>query len=100
LPEASRLTDSEREQVHARLDELTQERRARVAKHIARLWRNGEQLGKQVAAHEMTLTDAYAAFDRQAAQQDPESPVPLFIVPYAIASEILREAFAKGFGGS
>jgi hypothetical protein len=96
--ELPRLTDDERDQVHDRIDELVAERLRRGDAHRDRLRRTGYHLGAEVAAYRVTMDDANRRVGHMAVMPDPESVVPLLLVPYREAVDIAGEAFAAGFG--
>jgi hypothetical protein len=94
-----KLSDAEREQVHVYLDELTTEHLARRDVHRDRLRRAGHHLGREVAAHKVTIDEANRRIDQLAERVDTESLVPMPLVPYPEAVDIAGKAFAAGFEG-
>jgi hypothetical protein len=93
------LSDDERAEVHALLDKLSTEHVARIAEHRQRLMSSARRLGREVAAHRVTLADAEARLNRLALTLDQDEP-PIAGVPYREAVAIVRDAFAEGLGGS
>jgi hypothetical protein len=91
------LTDAERNQVHARIDDLCSERLARIEIHRERIERTARWLGREVAAYRLTLTDADARLDRVVSVMDSESEFPHFLVPIREGLELARTAFQAAF---
>jgi hypothetical protein len=94
-----RLTDAERDEVHRLLDDYSDERAGRVARHRQRLVSVAWHLGREVRAYRDTLADAEVRLDRLALILDEDEPL-IALIPYRDAVVIVRNAFAEGFGGS
>jgi phytoene dehydrogenase-like protein len=91
-----RLTDDERERVHARIDELVAERLGRADVFRDRLARTARHLGRQVGAHRVLLTDAERRLEQLAREHDPDTSVPITLIDHSAAKTITAEAFAAG----
>jgi hypothetical protein len=93
------LTDDEREWVHDRIAALAAERAARSDSHRERIRSTAAWLGHQVRKHKVTLADAQARLDPLLMTFDPESAVPIVMVPFAEAKQIAADAFTSTFKG-
>jgi len=82
--------------VHARIDELAAEHEARVDEHVQRLERVARILGERVGRGDATVADATRRLEVPVETLDPDIAVPVALVPYAIAQEIIGAAFADG----
>ena len=76
---------------------LGEERAARVEAHRHKLAGLARHLGAEVREHRLTVADAERRLDQLAAQLDPESPVPIALVPWRDAHRLARDKFAEGF---
>jgi hypothetical protein len=94
------LSDQERDQVHARIDELAAERLGRADAHRDQLARAALHLGRQVGAHLMVLTDAERRLEQLVGIFDPETSVPLTLVDCDEAAGIVGVFFADGMTGA
>jgi hypothetical protein len=97
LPELRRLTDAEREFVQRRIDELSEERESRSEAHRERLASKARHFGREVAQHRMLLPDAQRRLESLALTTDPESLVPILLVPYRESIQIIEGAFVAAF---
>jgi hypothetical protein len=95
--ELPRLSDEERAWVHGRLDALCDERLARSDAHRERIIKTARHLGREVAAHRMTLADARVRSDFQVKREDTDSLVPMRLVSYAEAADVASRAFDEGY---
>jgi hypothetical protein len=93
------LGDEDRETVHARIAELFDERCACGAKHAGHIRKTARFLGREVAAHRVTLADAERHLDALCMALDPETPVAVALVPFREAKEIAESAFRRSFEG-
>jgi hypothetical protein len=97
--QASPLTDDEREWVHDRMIALEAERQARGDAHRERIRTTAAWLGREVSAHKVTLADADRRIDRLLIALDPETAVPILMLPFREAKQIATDAFASTFKG-
>jgi len=88
------LTDAERDVVHQRIDGLAAERETRSDAHRDRLRSTAGWLGREVASHRVLLADAQDRLERLARTADADSLVPMFLVPYREAIDLIVAAFA------
>jgi hypothetical protein len=91
------LTSAERAQVHARINQLAEERAARADAHRERIVRTARYLGREVVAHQATTADAERRLEALALTVDPESLTATLMVPYREAVDIIGPAFAAGY---
>jgi hypothetical protein len=96
LPRFSRLTDSDRDRVHELLDQYADAHECRVRQRVAVIERTARALGAQVARHDLTREHAATRLEALATCLDPTCPVPLYLIPYRVALDIARRAFAAG----
>jgi len=94
---AEALSERERVWVADRVDELAAERRLRAEAHRALIRSTAARFGRDVAAHVATLADAEARISRLLHALDPESPVPISIVPIDEAKRLAEDAFASAY---
>jgi hypothetical protein len=90
-------TAEEREWVHGRIIALAAERQARSDAHRGRIRSTAAWLGREVSAHKVTLADADARIDRLLGAFDPETDVPILLVPFQEAKQIAADAFEGTF---
>jgi hypothetical protein len=96
---AALLTDEEREWVHGRIIALAAERQARSDAHRQRIRSVAAWLGREVSAYNVTLEDAETRIERLLGASDPETAVPVLLVPSREAKQIAADAFAATFKG-
>jgi hypothetical protein len=94
---ADALSERDRVCVADRVDELAAERRLRADAHRALIRSTAARLGRDVAAHVATLADAEARIGRLLDALDPESPVPIPLVPIKQAKRLAEDAFASTY---
>ena len=97
--QASPLADGDREWVHDRIHALAGERQARGDVRRERIRSTASWLGREVSAHKVTLADADARVDRLLIAFDPETAVPVLMVPFREAKQIAADAFTSTFKG-
>jgi hypothetical protein len=90
------LTDAAREQVHAMIAELAEQRASRRDAHGALIKRTAFQLGRNVARHQTTVADAARSLDQVIHRLDEESTTPIFLLQHSLATEIAEKAFGLG----
>ena len=91
------LSDEDREWVHDRIDALAAERQARSDAHRERIRRTAGWLGREVAAHRVTLADAERRIECLLTAFDPATEVSVVMVPCGEAKQIAEQAFASTF---
>jgi len=94
---AKPLSERDRVRVADRVDQLAAERRARSDAHRKRIRSTAKWLGREVAAHHVTLADAEARIGRLLDALDPESPLPISLVPIGQAKQLAENAFASAY---
>jgi hypothetical protein len=87
-----RLSDDEQDWVHRRLEELSAKRAARQRAHEQRIISGARHLGREVAAHRVTLQDAERRLDALVSVRDDVA----MLIPYFRAVAVARDAFAEG----
>jgi hypothetical protein len=92
-----RLSDEDREWVHARMHELCSERLDRRAAHRERVAARARYLGQEVASHRMLISDAQSRLTAMATMADGESIVPMSLVPFREAVSVIEESFAAAY---
>jgi hypothetical protein len=97
--DVSPTTAEEREWVHGRIIALTAEREARGDAHRERIRTTAAWLGDQVRTHKVTLADADRRIDCLLEVLDPETDVPILLVPFGEAKQIAADAFKATFKG-
>jgi hypothetical protein len=88
----SRLTSEERDEVHERLEALSDERVARQRAHEQRIISVARHLGREVTAHRVTLQDAERRLDALASVHHDV----VLLIPYYQAVAVARDAFVEG----
>jgi hypothetical protein len=96
-PSLAPLSDDERPSVADRVDELVSERVARSAAYRERIARAAYRFGVAVAAHRMTRQHAERNLRSLLFAYDPQTAVPLLIVPYRIGVRIAGDAFRRAY---
>jgi hypothetical protein len=91
------LTDDQREIVHEQLDVLCAERLARRGAHCERLASRAWFFGREVAMHRVLLKDAQNRLEAMALLPDPESLVPMLLVPHGEAIAIIEREFGASY---
>ena len=87
-----RLSTQERDEVHERLEELSNERATRWRAHEQRVISAARHLGREVAAHRVTIQDAERRLEALASVRDDV----VLLIPYDQAVAVARDAFAEG----
>jgi hypothetical protein len=96
---AQKLSAADREWVHDRIVALTAGRQSRGDTHRERIRSTASWLGHQVRAHKVTLADADARIDRLLVALDPETNIPVLLVPFKEAKELATDSFEATFKG-
>ena len=94
---AEALSERERVWVADRADQLARQRSSRADAHRALIRSTAARLGRDVAAHVATLADAEARIGRLLYALDPETPVPISLVPIGQAKRLAEDAFASSY---
>jgi hypothetical protein len=92
-------TAEERAWVGERVIALAAGRQARGDAHRERIRTTAGWLGSEVSAHNVTLADADSRIDRLLVALDPETAVPVLLVPFREAKQISTDVFASTFNG-
>jgi hypothetical protein len=90
-------TAEEREWVQGRIIALAAKRQARSDAHRGRIRSTAAWLGREVSAHKVTLADADTRIDRLLGAFDPETDIPILLVPFREAKQIATDAFEATF---
>ena len=97
--DAPPTTDDERAWLHDRITAFAAERQARSDAHRERIRTTAAWLGREVSAHKVTLADAEQRIDGLLEALDPETLVPVLLVPFREAKQIAADAFTSTFKG-